>query len=285
MASPDAAAAAAADAELADAADAADDDYPDDGMDVEGEEEYKPPSGRPTSARSRRGSSKAASSNGRANDRASNGAAVAAAAAGGLEVLPPRPPIKTPSLAGARSGSLGDGTGADAADSADPAALGLTGFEGYEGYDANLFAMSGDLDGMGEDLSAGALAAVNLSRQEKLKEKNRLAQRRFRARQKNMLEQMQGRMDELSDQVRFGGKTAGCHVGLARLSCTYLCRAHYRRPCRLARPPALCLNLVWSSAGKPVHLSHRLCLTVCEGRNYSGMHLWRCLQYRFVHQR
>jgi hypothetical protein len=51
---------------------------------------------------------------------------------------------------------------------------------------------------MGEDLGAGGL---NRSRQEKLKEKNRLAQRRFRARQKNMLEQMQARMDELSDQV------------------------------------------------------------------------------------
>lgn len=65
---------------------------------------------------------------------------------------------------------------------------------------------SGDLDiaaaaGASPSQGAAAAAADNRSRLEKLKEKNRLAQRRFRARQKDMLEQMQARMDELHAQV------------------------------------------------------------------------------------
>eukprot|EP00775_Hariotina_reticulata_P002870 gene2870-3161_t len=56
------------------------------------------------------------------------------------------------------------------------------------------------------------------------REKNRLAQRRFRARQKSMLEQMQTRMDELGKQVsgdtvlslsRISRRAAGCEADLA----------------------------------------------------------------------
>jgi hypothetical protein len=75
--------------------------------------------------------------------------------------------------------------------------LGFTGYEGYEGYDPAMFGLGGDVDG--GDLSGRG--GQNPSRQEKLKEKNRLAQRRFRARQKEQLEQMQARMDALNEQV------------------------------------------------------------------------------------
>lgn len=165
-------------------------------MDVD-PDEYKPPSSRPNSSRSRRSNSKAATSNGRANGRASNSGTLAAAtaaavAAAGLDGLPPRVPIK-PSALGVRSSSGGDGT--DAAESGGLEALGLT--YDYENYDNSVFGLGGDLDG---ELGSGG-AAASRNRQEKLKEKNRLAQRRFRARQKNMLEQMQARMDELTDQV------------------------------------------------------------------------------------
>lgn len=173
-----------------------------DEMDMDGEEEYKPPSSRPSSGRGRKGVSKPTSSGGgRANGRASaaNAEALAAAtaaavAAAGLEGLPPRMPLKTSAL-GTRSSSGGDGT--DAADSANLAMMGFTGYEGFEGYDPAMFGLSGDLDG--GDLSGRG--GQNPSRQEKLKEKNRLAQRRFRARQKNQLEQMQARMDALNEQV------------------------------------------------------------------------------------
>jgi hypothetical protein len=56
----------------------------------------------------------------------------------------------------------------------------------------------------GDDAAAVAAAAASRSKQDRLKEKNRLAQRRFRARQKTMLEQMQVRMDDLAKQVRRG---------------------------------------------------------------------------------
>jgi hypothetical protein len=62
----------------------------------------------------------------------------------------------------------------------------------------------GDVSGAGLDdaaAAAAAAAAASRSKQDRLKEKNRLAQRRFRARQKTMLEQMQTRMDDLAKQV------------------------------------------------------------------------------------
>lgn len=171
------------------------------GMDVDEQEEYEeyePPSSssRPTSSsrgRKRTGSGRAAG---------------AAAAAAELEqgCLPP------PHKAG-RSGSGGDGT--DGTDSANQLAPpGAMGYETCAGYDAAaMFGLgsSGDLDAEGQDMAAAAAAGggssrggsqgTNASRQEKLKEKNRLAQRRFRARQKSQLEQMQARMYELSDEV------------------------------------------------------------------------------------
>jgi hypothetical protein len=69
--------------------------------------------------------------------------------------------------------------------------------------------MAGGEDGCSAAAATKAGAALN--KQERLKEKNRLAQRRFRARQKSMLEQMQSRMDDLGKQVS-GGVCSG-HVG------------------------------------------------------------------------
>lgn len=193
------------------APEAAADMQEEDGMHVDEDDEYRPPSSRPTSARGRK-RSKDASSSGRPNGRGSStpsaqalaeatAAAVAAATAASLEGSLPR---KIGSL-GARSGSGGatGGDGTDAADSGNQlAVLGLTGYEGYEAaYDPSMYGLSGDLDGAFAAMSGGRGLSGNLSRQEKLKEKNRLAQRRFRARQKDQLEQMQARMDELNDQV------------------------------------------------------------------------------------
>lgn len=74
-----------------------------------------------------------------------------------------------------------------------------------------------DFDACADD--AVAAAAASKSKQDRLKEKNRLAQRRFRARQKTMLEQMQVRMDELAKQVglRASGTFLRLHLFL-RLS-------------------------------------------------------------------
>jgi hypothetical protein len=69
----------------------------------------------------------------------------------------------------------------------------------------------------GDDAAAVAAAAASRSKQDRLKEKNRLAQRRFRARQKTMLEQMQVRMDDLAKQVRRHHMTRTWHAGLQRM--------------------------------------------------------------------
>lgn len=181
----------------------------------EEDEEYEPPSSssRPTS-----------SSRGRKRTSSAR-AAAAAAAAVELEQGSLPPPYK--------AGRSGSGDGTDATDSGNNqlASPGATGYETHAGYDAAaMFGLgsSGDLDAAGQDMDMAAAAAAAgggssrggsqgtngaASRQEKLKEKNRLAQRRFRARQKNQLEQMQARMDELSDEVRRRnrGKQAGKH--------------------------------------------------------------------------
>jgi hypothetical protein len=180
-----------------------------DSMDIDelaDDEEYHPRGSRPASSRGRKRTS---------SGRGSGAAAAAAAAELGA------PPHK----AGRHSGSSNGGNGTDATDSADQVAL-LSAANGYEnhasGYDAAaaMFGLgsSGDLDAAAGDMEAEAAEAAGgrgggsrggsqgtaASRQEKLKEKNRLAQRRFRARQKSQLEQMQARMDELSEEVRRG---------------------------------------------------------------------------------
>lgn len=160
-------------------------------MDVDTDENK----GKSSGSRSRLGNSKSVSSGGRA-DSADAVVAATAADAAGLDSLPPRMPIKQGALGLTQSGSGGEGE-VVAPDAGTLVGLGVAGFEtGYENYDSAMFGLSGDLD---EDMAG--TGTMNRSRQDKLKEKNRLAQRRFRARQKNMLEQMQARMDELNDQV------------------------------------------------------------------------------------
>jgi hypothetical protein len=73
----------------------------------------------------------------------------------------------------------------------------------------------------GDDAAALAAAAASRGKQDRLKEKNRLAQRRFRARQKTMLEQMQVRMDDLAKQVRRYMTSFCFYVGCVEQGCLH----------------------------------------------------------------